>query len=122
MCICLYSIPKVDTLYGHLTSKTMKKRFVQSPEPHSVCTGRTGHFTCSHFHSSLQGFSYLLSLFPAFLVAWNSTADLAFLPAKPCQLDSSSDTLSSSNLRFSFFFQSLLVRIFTPVLFLHVFI
>lgn len=120
LCRCLYSVPKVDTLYRHLTSKTMKKRFVQSPEPHGVCTGRTGHFSCSHFQSFLQGFSYLLSLFPAFL-SWNSIADLAFLPAKPCQLDSSSDTLSSSNLHF-YFFLKFTGKNFYPVLFLHVFI
>lgn len=87
----------------HVILKTTKKRCCQSPESQGVCIGRTGHFSSLHFHSSLQGFSYPLRLFPAFLVLQNSIVDLSLLPAKPCQLNSFSNTLSSSYLDFSLF-------------------
>lgn len=89
----------------HVILKTMKKRCGQSPESHDECIRRTGHFSSLHFHSSLQGFSYLLRLFPAFLVFQKSIVDLSLLPAKPCQLNSFSNTLSSFYLRFSLFLE-----------------
>lgn len=82
-------------MHMHVTLKTMKKRVGYSPESHDDCMGNTVHFSCLHLHSSFQGFSSLLGLFPAFLVSQNSTVVLSFLPAKPCQLNSSPNTLSS---------------------------
>jgi len=81
--------------------KTMKG-VGHSPESHDDCRCNTVHFSCLHVHSSFQRLSYLLGLFPAFLVSQNSTVVLSFLPAKLCQLNSSPDTLSSY-LLFSFF-------------------
>lgn len=75
--------------------KTMKKRVGHSPESHDDCIGNTVHCSCLHFHSSFGGFSSLLGLFPVFLVSQKSTVALSFLPAKPCQLNDSPNTLSS---------------------------
>lgn len=82
-------------MHMHIILKTMKKRVGHSPESHNDCIDNTVHFSCLHFHSSFQGFSSLLGLLPAFLDSHNSTVVLSFLPAKPCQLNSSPDTLSS---------------------------
>lgn len=98
--------------------KTMKKRV--GPESYNDCVGNALHCSCLRFHSSFQGSSCLLGLFPVF-VSQNSAVALSSLPAKPCQLNhvGSPNTLSSYLL---LSFQNLLVRIFSPMLFLPVFI